>query len=101
MITVRISPSFARKLIVAGMLAVLAAPITAAAQSSFAGIVVFGTSLSDPGNVFALNGATWIEQYAETVGLAGSVGAALANNGSATNFAGLQRRHQLQPGAPG
>ena len=115
--TRRISPSFARKLIVACMLALLAAPSTAAAQSSFSGIVVFGTSLSDPGNAFALNGAagtphdfmmnpllipsapyakgghhfsngeTWIEQYARTVGLAGSVRAALANNGSATNFA--------------
>ena len=55
--TTRISSSFARKLIVAGMLATLAAPSTAAAQSSFSGIVVFGTSLSDPGNAFALNGA--------------------------------------------
>ncbi len=115
--TRRISPSFTRKLIVACMLALLAAPSTAAAQSSFSGIVVFGTSLSDPGNAFALNGAagtphdflmnpllipsapyakgghhfsngaTWIEQYARTVGLAGSVRAALASNGSATNFA--------------
>ena len=115
--TTRISSSFVRKLIVAGMLAWLAAPSTAAAQSSFSGIVVFGTSLSDPGNAFALNGAagtphdfmmnpllipsapyakgghhfsngaTWIEQYARTVGLAGSVRPALANNGSATNFA--------------
>ena len=33
------------------------------------------------------NGATWIEQYARTVGLAGSVHPALASNGSATNFA--------------
>ena len=115
--TRRISQSFARKLIVAGMLALLAAPSTAAAQSSFSGIVVFGTSLSDPGNAFALNGAagtphdfmmnpllipsapyakgghhfsngaTWIEQYARTVGLAGTVRPALASNGSATNFA--------------
>jgi phospholipase/lecithinase/hemolysin len=99
------------------MLALLAAPMTAAGQSSFSGIVVFGTSLSDPGNAFALNGeagtphdfmmnpllipsapyakgghhfsngATWIEQYARTVGLAGRVRPALGNNGSATNFA--------------
>lgn len=115
--TRRISPSFTRKLIVACMLALLAAPSAATAQSSFSGIVVFGTSLSDPGNAFALNGAagtphdfqtnpllipsapyakgghhfsngaTWIEQYARTVGLAGSVRPALASNGSATNFA--------------
>ena len=115
--TARISPSFTRKLIVACMLALLAAASTAAAQSSFTGIVVFGTSLSDPGNAFALNGeagtphdflmnpllipsapyakgghhfsngATWIEQYAKTVGLAGSVRPGLASNGSATNFA--------------
>ncbi len=115
--TPRISPSFTRNLIVACLLAWLAAPSTAAAQSSFSGIVVFGTSLSDPGNAFALNGAagtphdflmnpllipsapyakgghhfsngaTWIEQYARTVGLAGSVRPALASNGSATNFA--------------
>ena len=112
-----ISPSFARKLIVVCMLAWLAVPSTAAAQSSFSGIVVFGTSLSDPGNAFALNGAagtphdfmmnpllipsapyakgghhfsngaTWIEQYARSVGLAGSVRPALANSGLATNFA--------------
>jgi len=104
-------------LIVACMLALLAAPSTAAAQSSSSGIVVFGTSLSDPGNAFVLtgaagtphdfmmnpllipsapyakgghhfsNGATWIEQYAGTVGQAGSVGPALASDGSATNFA--------------
>lgn len=115
--TRRISPSFTRKLIVACMLALLAAPSMAAAQSSFSGIVVFGTSLSDPGNAFALNGAagtphdfimnpllipsapyakgghhfsngeTWIEQYGRTVGLAGSVRPALSNNGLATNFA--------------
>ena len=110
----RISPSFARKLIVACLVAVFAAP--AAAQSSFSGIVVFGTSLSDPGNAFALNGeagtphdfamnplliptapyakgghhfsngATWIEQYARMVGLASSVRPALTD-GTATNFA--------------
>ena len=112
-----ISPSFARKFIVVGLLALLAAPSTAAAQSSFSGIVIFGTSLSDSGNAFALNGAaatphdfmmmpllipsapyakgghhfsngaTWVEQYAGTIGLAGSVRPALASNGSATNFA--------------
>jgi phospholipase/lecithinase/hemolysin len=87
---------------------VLAAPGWAAAQSRFSGIVVFGTSLSDPGNAFALlgeastppdfmlnpllipsapyargghhfsNGKTWIEQFASAVGLGDSVRAALA-----------------------
>ena len=90
----------------------------AEAQSRHSGIVVFGTSLSDPGNAFALrgaqetppdftltpllipaspyargghhfsDGATWIEQYARSVGLGGSVKAALATtDGIATNFA--------------
>jgi phospholipase/lecithinase/hemolysin len=89
-----------------------------AAQSRFSGVVVFGTSLSDPGNAFALvgaqatphdftldpllvpaapyargghhfsNGATWIEQYARTIGLGDSVTAALATDDPvATNFA--------------
>jgi phospholipase/lecithinase/hemolysin len=80
--------------------------------------VVFGTSLSDPGNAFALvgdhstppdfdlnpllipsapyahgghhfsNGATWIEQFARSVGLEGSVKPAFAaQNTSATNYA--------------
>lgn len=87
----------------------------AAAQG--ARIVVFGTSLSDPGNAFALrggtntppdysvdpflvpnapyargghhfsNGPTWIEQYARPLGLAGSVRPALASSGGATNYA--------------
>ena len=103
----------------AGCLAlVLAAPGAAAAQSRFSGIVVFGTSLSDPGNAFALvgdqstppdynlnpllipnapyargghhfsNGATWIEQYARSVGLAGTVRPALATTDPmVTNYA--------------
>ena len=87
----------------------LAAPVSAVAQSRFSGIVVFGTSLSDSGNSFTLvgdagtppdftlnpllipsapyakgghhfsNGATWVEQYARSVGLAGSVRPALAS----------------------
>jgi phospholipase/lecithinase/hemolysin len=117
MATVRISPPFTGKLIVACLVALLTVPVVAAAQSSFSGIVVFGTSLSDPGNAFVLtgdagtphdflmnpllipsapyakgghhfsNGATWIEQYARTVDLAGSVRPALAGEGPATNFA--------------
>lgn len=75
-------------------------PIISAAQMSFDRIVVFGTSLSDPGNAYALigwfntppydtldeflvpdapyargghhfsNGATWVEQYARSLDLA-------------------------------
>lgn len=81
----------------------LLAPNWATAQVAFDRIVVFGTSLSDPGNAFALirrqstppyanldallvpdapyargghhfsNGATWIEQFARPLGLAASV----------------------------
>lgn len=84
----------------------LLAPNWATAQVAFDRIVVFGTSLSDPGNAFALirqqstppyanldallvpdapyargghhfsNGATWIEQFARPQGLATSVGPA-------------------------
>lgn len=82
-------------------IAILLAPGLAAAQAAFDRIVVFGTSLSDPGNAFAListantppyealdtflvpdrpyargglhfsNGATWIEQFARPLGMAG------------------------------
>jgi len=84
----------------------LAVPLAAEAQTDFDRIVVFGTSLSDPGNAFALvggtnvppdwsmdpflvpelpyakgglhfsNGATWIEQYARPRGLSANVDAA-------------------------
>ena len=83
----------------------------------YSGIVVFGTSLSDSGNAFALrggantppdyllnpllvpsapyargghhfsNGATWVEQFARSLGLAGSVRPAYGNSAVATNFA--------------
>jgi phospholipase/lecithinase/hemolysin len=84
----------------------------------YSGIVVFGTSLSDPGNAFALrggtstppdygldpflipaapyargghhfsNGATWVEQFARSLGLAGSVRPAYGSASSkATNYA--------------
>lgn len=90
----------------------------AAAQPQYDGIVVFGTSLSDSGNAFALrggvstppdyvvdpllipgapyakgghhftNGATWIEQFARSRGLAGSVRPAFLSAGAvATNYA--------------
>lgn len=88
-----------------------------AAKSRFSGIVVFGTSFSDSGNAFVLlgeagtppdysigpfviptlpyargghhlsNGATWIEQFARPLGLAGSVRPALQGGANATNFA--------------
>jgi len=87
----------------------LAAPHFAAAQPRFDGLVVFGTSLSDPGNAFALrggtntppdydvdpflvpstpyargghhfsDGATWVEQLARSLGQAASANPALAN----------------------
>jgi phospholipase/lecithinase/hemolysin len=96
--------------------AVLASSPSVSAQSRFSAIVVFGTSLSDPGNAFALegdaatppdftvnallvpaapyakgghhfsNGATWIEQFARSVGLSASVRAALLEP-NATNYA--------------
>lgn len=89
----------------------LLAPDWATAQVAFSRIVVFGTSLSDPGNAFALvrrhstppyanldallvpdapyahgghhfsNGATWIEQFARPLGLAASVRPALVGVG--------------------
>lgn len=88
------------------------------AQTPLSGIVVFGTSLSDSGNAYVLlgdqstppdfglnpllvpsapyargghhfsNGATWIEQYAGSIGLGGSVRPALGSSSpEATNFA--------------
>jgi phospholipase/lecithinase/hemolysin len=97
---------------------ILAAPGLASAQSRFAGIVVFGTSLSDPGNAFALvgaqgtphdfllnpllipsapyargghhfsNGATWVEQFARSIGLGDSVRPALGTTDpAAANYA--------------
>jgi phospholipase/lecithinase/hemolysin len=103
----------------------LATPVTAADKAPFDRIVVFGTSLSDAGNAFALrggtntppdysvdpflipdrpyargghhfsNGATWIEQFARPLGLAGSVQPAFRSASSgATNYAvGGARAH--------
>ncbi len=95
-------------LLFGGLVLLLASPMTVMAQSRFQGIVVFGTSLSDPGNAFVLlgeqgtppdymlnpllipsvpyakgghhfsNGPTWIEQYGRSIGLAESVQSALA-----------------------
>ena len=116
--TERTSASFIRWTLVGCLALLLAAPHAAAAQSRFSGIVVFGTSLSDPGNAFVLvgdastppdfmldpflipsapyatgghhfsNGATWVEQFGRSVGLAGSVRPALATTDPAvTNYA--------------
>jgi phospholipase/lecithinase/hemolysin len=94
-------------LLIGALLALaVAAPIHAEPQPVFDRIVVFGTSLSDPGNAFAMvggtnvppdysvnpflvpdrpyvrgghhftNGSTWIEQFAQQRGLTGSVNAA-------------------------
>jgi phospholipase/lecithinase/hemolysin len=112
----RISRSFGRWAAAGCLALVLASPAAADAQSRFAGIVVFGTSLSDPGNAFALlgdastppdfnlnpflipsapyakgghhfsNGSTWVEQFAQSLGLSSSVGPALAHPGP-TNYA--------------
>ncbi|MGE5790164.1 MAG: SGNH/GDSL hydrolase family protein [Syntrophaceae bacterium] len=105
----------------AGLLAVALVTPNLAPAGSFEQIVVFGTSLSDPGNAFYLkktvsadevqltppydtldqllipgspyakgghhfsNGATWIEQLARPLGLAGSVRPAFV--GSGNNYA--------------
>lgn len=105
---------------------VLLAPGWAAAQTTFGRIVVFGDSLSDPGNAFALrggtntppydtldpflvpdtpytkgghhfsNGATWVEQFARPLGLAGNTRPAFQGSSSeATNYAiGGSRAHE-------
>ena len=99
---------------------VITMPTVLASQRAtpYSGIVVFGTSLSDSGNAFALlgnastppdyglnpflvpsapyargghhfsNGATWIEQFARSLGLAGSVRPAYGSQSwKATNYA--------------
>jgi hypothetical protein len=45
------------------MALILTLPGWVAAQTGFNGIVVFGTSLSDPGNIFALTGEQSISPY--------------------------------------
>src|SRR6266700_3844828 len=96
----------------------LCAPASALAQGPIIGIVVFGDSLSDPGNAFALvggtntppdysvdfflvpdqpyargghhftNGATWIEQLAQSEGLAANAQPAFrGSSAGATNYA--------------
>src|SRR5690242_17698316 len=95
----------------------LATSPVSAQNRPYSAIVVFGTSLSDSGNAFALqgvnntppeyvvdsllvagapyargghhfsNGATWVEQFARSAGLAGTVRPAFEGEGGATNFA--------------
>lgn len=107
-----------RWMLIACFALLLARPGAALAQPPYSGIVVFGTSLSDSGNAFALyggvntppdylldpllvpsapyamgghhfsNGATWVEQFARSLGLAGSVQPAFRGaTRQATNFA--------------
>jgi phospholipase/lecithinase/hemolysin len=106
-----------RWILLTSLALVLSASGQAWAQSGYSGLVVFGTSLSDSGNAFVLlgdqstppdfdlnpllipsspyakgghhfsNGATWIEQYAQSVGLAGDARPALSSAGTASNFA--------------
>jgi phospholipase/lecithinase/hemolysin len=116
----------ARKSLLIGFLSwALAVPAFVCAQGPATGIVVFGDSLSDPGNAFALvggtntprdysqdfflvpdkpyargghhfsDGATWIEQFARSKGLAGNVQAAFrGSSAGATNYAvGSARAH--------
>ena len=95
-----------------------AAIVPVAAGTTFDRVVVFGTSLSDSGNAFALrgnasvppdylvdpflvpsapyargghhfsNGATWVEQFAQPLGLAGSVKPAFQSaSAGAANYA--------------
>jgi phospholipase/lecithinase/hemolysin len=112
------SMSFTGWTFVGCLILLLATPGWAAAQSRVSDLVVFGTSLSDSGNAFALrgdqstppdfaldpllvpsapyakgghhfsNGATWIEQFAKSRGLGGSVRPAFAaNDPKAGNYA--------------
>ena len=100
------------------VLGVATATTSPVAQARFGRIVVFGASLSDSGNAYALrggtntppdyeldpllvpsapyargghhfsNGATWVEQFARSLGLAGSVRPAfLSSADNATNYA--------------
>jgi phospholipase/lecithinase/hemolysin len=102
----------------AAVIALSMPALSADEGSPYSGVVVFGTSLSDSGNAFALrggtntppdydvdsllipgipyargghhftNGATWIEQLAQSMGLSPSVQPAYRSNGAkATNYA--------------
>ena len=110
--------SFKRWTLMSLLALLVMVPSLVEAEVSLSRIVVFGTSLSDSGNAFALtgqastppydsldpflvpdapyakgghhlsNGATWIEQFARPLGLAGSVRPAFqSSNPNATNYA--------------
>jgi len=119
MLDVGSKSSAAKKCLFIGLLGcALCAPVFALAQGPTIGIVVFGDSLSDPGNAFALvggtntppdysvdfflvpdqpyargghhftNGATWIEQLAQSEGLAANAKPAFrGSSAGATNYA--------------
>ncbi len=104
--------------VVAAALVAAVPTLSARQHAPYSQIVVFGTSLSDSGNAFALrggtstppdydlnpllvpnapyargghhfsNGATWVEQFARALGLAGTVRPAYASDSPiATNYA--------------
>src|SRR5690242_9464901 len=99
------------------VLAIATGTVETAPAPGFSRIIAFGTILSDPGNAFTLlgetntppnydmdpllvpsapyargghhftNGGTWVEQFARSAGLAGTVRPAFEGEGGATNFA--------------
>lgn len=119
MLDIRGKSQAAGKWVLIGLLGCMSgAPAPASAQEPGIGIVVFGDSLSDPGNAFALaggtntppaysqdfflvpdrpyargghhftNGATWVEQYARSKGLAANAKPAFRGSGArAANYA--------------
>jgi phospholipase/lecithinase/hemolysin len=115
--TERSSTTFIRWMLGTCLGLVLLTPVPASAQSRWSGIIVFGTSLSDPGNAFALvgdastppdfmlnpflipsapyakgghhfsNGKTWVEQFSISEGLGESRAAFATGDPGATNYA--------------
>ncbi len=99
------------------LLMVVLFPVRVDAQNAFDRIIIFGDSLSDPGNKYAVtglvnvppydlldpllvpegpyargglhhsNGATWIEQMARPLGFGGDVRPAFGSQGKASNYA--------------
>ena len=116
MLATKMTRQFKQSILVAALGLLLGVPGWAAAQRP-SKIVVFGTSLSDPGNAFVLlgatstppdysvdpflvpdrpyarggqhfsDGATWIEQLGRSLGLAASVQAAARSPSTASNYA--------------
>jgi phospholipase/lecithinase/hemolysin len=107
------APTFLRCMIFGCLSLMLAAPASAAGEAPFGQIVVFGTSLSDPGNAFVLaggknvppdyfvdeflvpgapyargghhfsNGETWIEQLGRSIGFTHDVSPAFRGSSDA------------------